>query len=729
MGWQVLRANLFLEFSVLRYFIGMSALIRFITGPKTAWVTLLIGLIFAVLSFTVFAAEESDVAPTNGLPDDSEVMVVERALAAMPNSDGTAAVVVFATESGEFSDEQATWLVGEFDPMIQMPTGGANEKFLEYTNAEIMGEAFVPPATISEDNTTAVVTIPMDEVDEVDDRAERIAEIRSLAKEDLPSGMVTYVTGPEGFQVDLNGVFAGADFTLLLATVIIVIVLLLVTYRSPTLWIVPLLVVGVADGMAGQIGRNVAAFFDIVPDGSVTGILSVLVFGAGTNYALLIIARYREELLLFSDRHEAMARAVKGAGPAIIASGGTVVLALLTLTLAELGGNRALGIVCASGIVVAMISALGVLPAALVVFGRGLFWPFVPRFGGVNKSDTGWWAKLGTGVSKRPITVAVVGVALLGSLALGSTGINIGLSETEQFRVKPEAVIGIEVLAEAFPAGSSAPTQVVTNNDQADAVVSAALTVDRVASAEVINFNDTQSRIDVVLDAEGRSDEAYSAIVDLRAAVSAVPGADALVGGDDATNLAVKQAYERDQLLVIPLILILVFIVLVILLRALLAPILLLSSVVLSFFAAMGAAWLIFENVLGMSGLDFSVFLYSFLFLVALGVDYNIFLVSRAREESAALAGKVSQPTRQGMIKALGATGGVITSAGVLLAAVFAVLGVLPLLALFQIGIIVGIGVLIDTLLVRTVVVPAAAFIAGDKFWWPRKKLTVGKFA
>jgi RND superfamily putative drug exporter len=541
--------------------------------------------------------------------------------------------------------------------------------------------------------------------------------------------MVTYVTGPEGFQVDLNGVFAGADFTLLLATVIIVIVLLLVTYRSPTLWIVPLLVVGVADGMAGQIGRNVAAFFDIVPDGSVTGILSVLVFGAGTNYALLIIARYREELLLFSDRHEAMARAVKGAGPAIIASGGTVVLALLTLTLAELGGNRALGIVCASGIVVAMISALGVLPAALVVFGRGLFWPFVPRFGGVNKSDTGWWAKLGTGVSKRPITVAVVGVALLGSLALGSTGINIGLSETEQFRVKPEAVIGIEVLAEAFPAGSSAPTQVVANNDQADAVVSAALTVDRVASAEVINFNDTQSRIDVVLDAEGRSDEAYSAIVDLRAAVSAVPGADALVGGDDATNLAVKQAYERDQLLVIPLILILVFIVLVILLRALLAPILLLSSVVLSFFAAMGAAWLIFENVLGMSGLDFSVFLYSFLFLVALGVDYNIFLVSRAREESAALAGKVSQPTRQGMIKALGATGGVITSAGVLLAAVFAVLGVLPLLALFQIGIIVGIGVLIDTLLVRTVVVPAAAFIAGDKFWWPRKKLTVGKFA
>jgi RND superfamily putative drug exporter len=613
--------------------------------------------------------------------------------------------------------------------MIQMPAGGANEKFVEFSNVEVMDEAFVPPATVSDDNTTAVITVPMDEIDDVDPRAERIAEIRALAIEDMPAGMVSYVTGPEGFQVDLSGVFAGADFTLILATVIIVILLLLVTYRSPILWIVPLAVVGTADGMAGQIGRNVAAFFDITADGSITGILSVLVFGAGTNYALLLIARYREELMVFEDRHEAMAKALKGAGPAIIASGGTVVLALLTLSFAELGGNRALGIVCASGVVVAMISALGVLPAAIVVFGRGLFWPFVPRFGDVNKSETGWWARLGTRVSKRPVTVALVGVAILGALAVGGNGVTIGIPETEQFRVKPEAVTGIEVLAEAFPAGTSAPTRVVANNDQAEDVVTAALTLDVVASAEVVNSNDSQSQIDVVLDAEGGSDEAYAAIGELREVVQGVPGASALVGGDDATRLAVKQAYERDQLLVIPLILLLVFIVLVLLLKAILAPILLLASVVLSFFSAIGASWLIFENVFGMSGLDFSVFLYSFLFLVALGVDYNIFLVSRAREEAAAMAGSVRQPTRPAMIKALGATGGVITSAGILLAAVFAVLGVLPLIALFQVGIIVGIGVLIDTLLVRTVVVPATAFIAGDAFWWPRKKMTVGKFA
>ena len=706
----------------------MNSLIRFITGPKTSWVTLLVGLIFAVLSFTAFAAETTDAAPTNGLPDNAEVVLVDDALAAMPNSEGTAAVLVFAKDSGEFTDEDLLWLQGEFDPTIQMLSGGANENFLEFTNVEIMGEAFVPPATVSEDNTTAVITIPMDEIDDVEPRGERIAEIRAIAASNAPLGITAYVTGPEGFQVDLAGVFEGADFVLLGSTVIIVIILLLITYRSPTLWIVPLLVVGVADGMAGQIGRNVAAFFNLSADGSVTGILSVLVFGAGTNYALLLISRYREELLTNEDRHEAMAKAVKGAGPAIIASGGTVVLALLTLSLAELGVTRALGVVCATGIVVAMISALGVLPAAIVVFGRGLFWPFVPRFGGVNKSQSGWWAKLGTGVSKRPVTVAIIGVAILGGLTLGSTGVTIGIPETEQFRVKPEAVVGIEVLGEAFPAGESSPTQIVANNDFAQDVVQAALTLNIVASAEVVNSNDTMSRIDVVLDAEGGSEEAYVAIVDLREAVQGVAGANALVGGDDATRLAVKQAYERDQLLVIPLILILVFIVLVVLLRALLAPILLLTSVVLSFFSAIGASWLLFENVFGMSGLDFSVFLYSFLFLVALGVDYSIFLVSRAREESAILAGKVDQPTRQGMIRALGATGGVITSAGILLAAVFAVLGVLPLIALFQVGVIVGIGVLIDTLLVRTVVVPALAFIAGDAFWWPRKKLTASKF-
>jgi RND superfamily putative drug exporter len=694
----------------------MNAVINFITGRKTAWVTLLIGLIFAILAFGPLRAASTEITPGVGLPANTESVVVDELISTLPGSDSTAAVIVYASES-KFTDEEVTWLQGSFDPMAQMLTGGANEKFVEFSNLEVNGAKFVPPAAISEDSTTAVVTVPMEQTDATEEIATRVEKLRELAKEGAPSGLEVYVTGPEGFSADLSGVFAGADFTLLLSTVIIVAVLLLITYRSPTLWLVPLLVVGVADGMAGQLARQVAALFGITPDGSVTGILSVLVFGAGTNYALLLIARYREELLLHEDRHVAMAKAIRGAGPAIIASGTTVTLALLTLSFADLAGNRALGLVCATGIVIAMIAALGVLPAALVVFGRGLFWPFVPKFGGVNKSDSGLWAKLGKGVSKRPIAVSLLGVLILGGLASGVSGIQVGLASTDRFLKTPEAVVGQQVLAEAFPAGSTSPTIVVAKAAQAEEVKALVENVDGVASVSIGESDGKITQLNVILDAEGQSEEAFAAIKLMREEVDKATGADAKVGGLDAQALDVKDAYAHDQLVVIPLILILVFVVLVILLRSFVAPVLLLLTVVASFFASMGAGWLIFTSVLGFPALDLSVFLFSFLFLVALGVDYNIFLVTRAKEE----AEKVG--TRQGMIKALSATGGVITSAGILLAAVFAVLGVLPLVALAQIGVIVCIGVLLDTLLVRTVIVPALAFMTGKNFWWPLKKI------
>ena len=691
-------------------------MIKFITGRKSAWVTLLIGLIFAILAFGPLRAASTETSPGVGLPADTESVVVDELISTLPGSDSTAAVIVYAADS-KLTDEQVTWLQGSFDPMAQMLVGGANEKFVEFSNLEVNGSKFVPPAAISEDSTTAVITVPMEQSDATEEIVTRVEKLRELAKEDAPAGLEVYVTGPEGFSADLSGVFAGADFTLLLSTVVIVAVLLLITYRSPTLWLVPLLVVGVADGMAGQLARQVAALFGITPDGSVTGILSVLVFGAGTNYALLLIARYREELLLHEDRHFAMAQAVRGAGPAIIASGTTVTLALLTLSFADLAGNRALGLVCATGIVIAMIAALGVLPAALVVFGRGLFWPFVPKFGGINKSDSGLWAKLAKGVSKRPVAVSILGVLILGGLASGVSGIQVGLASTDRFLKTPEAVVGQQVLAEAFPAGSTSPTIVVAKSAQAEEVKALAENVDGVDSVSVGESNATITQLNVVLEAEGQSEEAYAAINLIRDEVDKATGADAKVGGLDAQALDVKDAYAHDQLIVIPLILILVFVVLVILLRSFVAPVLLLTTVVASFFASMGAGWLIFTSVLGFPALDLSVFLYSFLFLVALGVDYNIFLVTRAKEE----AEKVG--TRQGMIKALSATGGVITSAGILLAAVFAVLGVLPLVALAQIGVIVCIGVLLDTLLVRTVIVPALAFMTGKKFWWPLKKI------
>jgi RND superfamily putative drug exporter len=691
-------------------------LINFITGRKTAWVTLLIGLIFAILAFGPLRAATTELNPGVGLPADTESVVVDELIATFDGNDSTAAVIVYASES-KLSEEEVTWLQGAFDPMAQMLVGGANEKFVEFSNLEVNGAKFVPPAAISEDSTTAVITVPMEKTDATEEITTRVEKLRELAKEDAPKGLDVYVTGPEGFQADIAGVFAGADFTLLLSTVVVVAVLLLITYRSPTLWLVPLLVVGVADGMAGQLARQVAAFFGITPDGSVTGILSVLVFGAGTNYALLLIARYREELLLHEDRHFAMAKAIRGAGPAIIASGTTVTLALLTLSFADLAGNRALGLVCATGIVIAMISALGVLPAALVVFGRGLFWPFVPKFGAVNKSDTGLWATLAKGVSKRPVAVSILGVLVLGALASGVGGIQVGLASTDRFLKTPEAVVGQQVLAEAFPAGSTSPTIVVANNSQAEEVKSVVEKVAGVDSVSIGESNGTITQLSVILDGESQSEAAYKSIALIRDEVDKVAGADAKVGGLDAQALDVKDAYTHDQLIVIPLILILVFVVLVILLRSFVAPVLLLTTVVASFFASMGAGWLIFTNILGFPALDLSVFLYSFLFLVALGVDYNIFLVTRAKEEAEKLG------TRQGMIKALSATGGVITSAGILLAAVFAVLGVLPLVALAQIGVIVCIGVLLDTLLVRTVIVPALAFMTGKKFWWPLKKI------
>jgi RND superfamily putative drug exporter len=640
----------------------------FITGRKTSWVTLLIGLIFAGLAFGPLSAPESDTSPTDGLPANNETVLVNKALEDLPGTDGTVAVVVYSSDT-KLTEEQELWITGTFDPMAQGFVDGASDKFLDYTSGELNGEAFVPPAQVSDDGKVAVITVPLEE------------------------------------------------FTLLLSTVIIVAVLLLITYRSPVLWLVPLIVIGVADGMAAQLAPQLATIFLGAPaDGSVTGILSVLVFGAGTNYALLLIARYREELLLNEDRHKAMFKALRGVTPAVLASGGTVALALLTLLFAQLGGNRTLGLVVAGGIIMAMFAALVVLPAAIVVFGRGLFWPFVPKFGGVNKSEKGLWAKLGRGVSKRPVIVSIAGFVILAILSFGATGVKVGLSSTEQFRVAPEAAVGQDVLAEAFPAGATSPAIVIANNGYEDEVASAAEKVSGVAEVIIGDSTSDITKIDVVLDAESQSEEAYVIIRELRQELRAIEGAEALVGGIDAQRLDVKDTYASDQLTVIPMILILVFLVLVLLLRSLVAPILLLLTVVASFFSAIGASWLLFENVFGLPALDLSVFLYSFLFLVALGVDYNIFLVTRAKEEAEKLG------LKEGMIKALASTGGVITSAGILLAAVFAVLGVLPLIALYQIGIIVGIGVLLDTLLVRTVIVPSLAFITGKYFWWPNHK-------
>jgi RND superfamily putative drug exporter len=410
---------------------------------------------------------------------------------------------------------------------------------------------------------------------------------------------------------------------------------------------------------------------------------------------------------------EAMRTALGRTAEAILASGWTVVLACLTLLLTTLEGSRALGAAAAIGVAVAMVAALVVLPCALVVCGRRLFWPFVPTVGSAS-SDGRVWDRLGRAAAQRPRLVVAAGMGLLALLASGGLGLTTGLSQTEQLRAEPESVKGAATLAEAFPAGTAEPVAVLAPSGSVPAVEEALSAVSGVASTRPGPAGAEVAQVDVVLEAEPGSEAAFAIIRDMRAALAAVE-ADARVGGSVATALDLEDAQERDRRVVIPLVLALVALVLVVLLRSLVAPAVLVLTVVASYFASVGASWLVFKEVLGYPALEGGVLLLSFLFLVALGVDYNIFLVTRAREEAMRVG------TRAGMLTALKVTGGVITSAGILLAAVFAVLGVLPLVTLTQIGIIVCVGVLLDALLVRTVIVPALAFALGDRFWWPAR--------
>ena len=674
----------------------MRRLTDFLTARATSWIVLIIAFAAAAAIFALGSGSDSETGPGAGLPSTSESVRVSAAQENLPSADTTSALLVYNRDGDELTDADLTAIA---DASASL--------------AELSSEGFVPPPTVSDDGTTAIVVVPLEVEGDLDAQTARADELRALANTNLPDGVTALLTGPEGFAVDLSAVFAGADFTLLLTTVIVVAILLIVTYRSPWLWLVPLAVIGTADALASIAATRVAAAIGITLDASTTGILSVLVFGAGTNYALLLIARYRDELRVVEDRRKAMASALRGAGPAVLASGGTVVLSLLTLLFAQLIGNRALGIACATGVVIAMIFALVVLPAALVLFGRGLFWPYIPKFGSRDASATGIWARLGTLVSKKPVAVVAIGVVLLGGLSVGVTQIRTGLAQTEIFISEPEAVRGQNLIADSFAAGSGSPTTVIVNADYADEARDIAAGVSGVDAATVGETDGTVTQVTVVLAAAAETEAAFETVRELRTELRQIDGADALVGGLDAQALDVATATQADQDLVIPLILALVFLVLMILLRSLLAPLLLLLTVVASFFASLGLSWVLFRTVFDFPAMDTNVVLLSFLFLVALGVDYNIFLVTRAREEARLLG------TRDGMIRALSATGGVITSAGILLAAVFAVLGVLPLITLTQIGIIVCVGVLLDTLVVRTVIVPALTFIAGDRFWWP----------
>jgi putative drug exporter of the RND superfamily len=647
-------------------------------------------ILLALATIGLLGEADNDPSPLDSLPAGLDSTTVVELLDQLAQGDDSVAVVLYTADEGELS-------TAALDALRRLHPAGEGG----------------PRLVVSDDDTAALAVVPVTEqgAEEVGDR---VAEIRATADADRPHGVTAQVTGPAAIQADLAAVFDGANLRLLLATAGVVGILLLITYRSPILWLVPLVVVGIADRLAAVLATHTLAALDMSWDESTVGILSVLVFGAGTDYALLLISRYRDELRLLEDRYDAMRRAVTRTAEAVLASAVTVIAGLLTLLLSLIPTTRGLGMACAVGVAVAAFAAVVVLPAVLVLFGRWVFWPLVPRVGQPTLVDSprSLWRRVGAAVAGRPGIFIVVTTLLLGAMAFGATRIETGLSQSDQFLDKPEAISASERLADSFPAGASDPTVVLTRAN-AQAVADTAAEVPGVVRATASAADDDLSTVEVVLEGKPGGPQTRGTVEALRGALANYE--DTWVGGSEAEAIDATEAAGRDRLVIIPFILAVVLLALVVLLRSITAPLILVSTVVATYLASLGLSWWIFTDVLGLVRLDDGVALLAFLFLVALGVDYNIFLVSRAAEEAR------DHGARPGMLRALTATGGVITSAGILLAAVFAVLGVLPLVVLAQLGVVICVGVLLDTLVVRTVLVPAIALRTGPAFWWPRR--------
>lgn len=602
--------------------------------------------------------------------------------------------------------------------------------------------------------TTAAVAVPLvAQYGKVGVEGSTIADVEKavlkLARADAPAGLVVHSAGTGPLLVALVNSFSGIDGTLLIAAVLVVVLILLIVYRSPFVWFFPLLGAVLALGTASLIVYYLAEHNVLTLNGQSGGILSVLVLGAGTDYALLLTSRYREELHNYPSRVEAMTKAWRQAATAIVASGGTVILGLLTLGFGELNSDRSLGPVAAIGIACTLAVMLTFLPAVLTLMPRGVFWPRVPpldRTGGT--ADQGAWSAIARFVGRNDrrawsLATLVLAVCAVGVLTLKASA----LPESEGFTNDPDAVVGQQIYDAHFPQGSGAPAQVTASVASIPKVIAALERVPGVATAPgsvcvepdyarmaahsssspvtstkgcpppqlSVSPRDGRLLVDADLDYGPESSQAYKTVVALRAAVAAIPGAHALVGGQAATNYDTNQAAIHDRDLIIPIVLAVILVVLVLLLRALLIPVLLILSVVLSFAASLGISAVFFNHVFHYANADPTYPLFVFVFLVALGVDYTIFLMTRVREET------LFSGTESGVLRGLAVTGGVITSAGLVLAATFAVLRVIPLVIMAELGFTVALGVLLDTMVVRSVLVPALAHDIGKRIWWPSR--------
>jgi len=677
------------------------ALLRLPGGRRTKWAVLVFWLIVAAvagpLSGKLMGAEKNDAQ--SWLPPKAESTQVLKLQSTFQSPNVFPAVVVYDRPSGLTPADRAK-AVRDVASFAAVPG---------VVRQQVAGPFFAA------DGKAAQAVVPVDLGSKGWNGATgAVDKLRAIARSDA-NGLAAHIAGPLGGAADSAKSFSGIDSTLLFATLAVVIVLLLITYRSPALWLLPVITAGIALVSAEALIYLLAVHAGLTVNGQSAGILNVLVFGAGTDYALLLTARYREELRRHEDRHEAMAVALRRAGPAIIASGGTVILSLLTLMIAELNSTKGMGPVLAIGVGVALAAMITLLPALLVIFGRWIFWPVRPKFGSAEPTSSGFWARVGRRVAARPRVVWVATALVLAAMAVGLTGLKAsGLTAAQSFSGhRPDSVVGQQVLDRNFPAGVGQPVVVVGNPASSGQLRAAFTGVPGITAVTQPQVHAGHAFLEGTLTKPPDSNAAYTTIDRVRAAVDAVPGAHALVGGNTAVNLDVQRAAAHDRNVIIPLILAVVFLILALLLRAILAPVMLIATVVLSFGAALGVSALVFDHVFHFGGADTSFPLFVFVFLVALGIDYNIFLMTRVREEAK------RHGSRRGALIGLAATGGVITSAGLVLAGTFAVLGTLPITFLTELGFAVAFGVLLDSIIVRSVLVTALNLDIGSKVWWP----------
>ena len=586
----------------------------------------------------------------------------------------------------------------------------------ERTTQGSQGAAEGPPA-ISDDGTTALLLIRTNsEVSE--EIQDNVGEIRDVVPPPDAQGLQAYATGIAGIIADSIEVFESIDLVLLLVTVSLVLVLLLAIYRSPFIPFVPLITVAMAYGIAAAAVYGLVKAGAIEVNGQTTALLIVLMFGAGTDYCLLIVARFREELRRYDDKHEAMMHATERTAPAILSAGATVIASMMVLTLADFKATQTLGPSLALGIAVMLLAGLTLLPALLSALGRRAFWPVVPQRGSEQKRPLNVWRRIGDFVHEHPVFAMSLTLAVLVAGAFGNLKDQGIIDFGEGFRDSPESVEGQRLIEEKLAAGQTAATSVLVAAPAAERVAERLRGFEGVASVVASGASEEGElvRLDATLAFDPFSDEANDLVPDLRSAVAdAAGGETALVGGVTAENYDTTETLRSDARLIVPLILVLILLILAVLLRAVVAPLYLVATVVLSYAFALGASTLIFTELMNQPDTDPSIPTFAFIFLVSLGIDYNIFLISRIREEAG------HQETKEAVITGLERTGGVITSAGLILAGTFCALMSLPLEALFQLGFTVAFGLLVDTFVVRTVLVPSIAFQLGERNWWPSR--------